>query len=109
MALAVARQLKTTHNPVTPIKDTGCRKGWADGFLQPSVCYAESPKSPSALTVTHSPRVCLSGTQITCFPPTNLSMRQAVYIDSFCWAAVQRQDGDLPLWLHKVLTYRANM
>lgn len=45
------------------------------------------------------------GTQITCFPPTNLSMRQAVYIDSFCWAAVQRQDGDLPLWLHKFFPY----
>lgn len=66
---------------------------------------AESPTSPSAPALTHSPLVCLPGTQITCFPPSNLSMRQAVYFDSFCWAAVQQQDGDLPLWLHKVLTY----
>ncbi|XP_035290875.1 pannexin-1a isoform X1 [Anguilla anguilla] len=51
------------------------------------------------------------GTQITCFSPTNFSWRQAAYVDSFCWAAVQRQDlsGDendhAPLWLHKFFPY----
>uniref|UniRef100_A0A671L6L3 Pannexin-1-like n=1 Tax=Sinocyclocheilus anshuiensis TaxID=1608454 RepID=A0A671L6L3_9TELE len=29
------------------------------------------------------------GTQITCFPPTNFTLRQAAYVDSFCWAAVE--------------------
>lgn len=52
--------------------------------------------------LTHPSLVSLLGTQISCFPPINVSMRQAVYVDSFCWAAVQQQDGDLPLWLHKV-------
>lgn len=44
----------------------------------------------------------LSGTQISCFAPTNFSWRQAAYVDSFCWAAVHTQT--LPLWLHKVHT-----
>uniref|UniRef100_A0A3Q3W5V3 Pannexin n=1 Tax=Mola mola TaxID=94237 RepID=A0A3Q3W5V3_MOLML len=42
------------------------------------------------------------GTQISCFPPTNFSWRQAAYVDSFCWAAVQQQAESSPLWLHKV-------
>lgn len=45
----------------------------------------------------------LSGTQISCFAPTNFSWRQAAYVDSFCWAAVHTQT--LPLWLHKVHTH----
>ncbi|KAJ8347828.1 hypothetical protein SKAU_G00264170 [Synaphobranchus kaupii] len=51
------------------------------------------------------------GTQITCFSPTNFSWRQAAYVDSFCWAAVQRQDlsssenNNAPLWLHKFFPY----
>ncbi|XP_051544300.1 pannexin-1-like [Myxocyprinus asiaticus] len=50
------------------------------------------------------------GTQITCFPPTNFSWRQAAYVDSFCWAAVEsqpREDGDYsaPLRLHKFFPY----
>lgn len=47
----------------------------------------------------------LLGSQISCFPPTNFTMRQAVYVDSFCWVATERQtteDGS-PLWLHKVM------
>lgn len=50
---------------------------------------------------THS--VFSSGTQISCFSPTKFSWRQAAYVDSYCWAAVQTQDtGGMPLWLHKV-------
>ncbi|KAM9857384.1 pannexin-1-like [Aulostomus maculatus] len=45
------------------------------------------------------------GTQITCFPPTNFSWRQAAYVDSFCWAAVQQQSDSSPLWLHKFFPY----
>ncbi|KAI1903167.1 hypothetical protein AGOR_G00024420 [Albula goreensis] len=51
------------------------------------------------------------GTQITCFAPTNFSWRQAAYVDSFCWASVQRQDlyndetNHAPLWLHKFFPY----
>ncbi|XP_030634639.1 pannexin-1 [Chanos chanos] len=46
------------------------------------------------------------GTQISCFSPTNFSWRQAAYVDSFCWAALQQQEkGSLPLWLHKFFPY----
>ncbi|KAI1893975.1 hypothetical protein AGOR_G00129190 [Albula goreensis] len=51
------------------------------------------------------------GTQISCFSPTNFSWRQAAYVDSFCWAAVQKHhlsDDDsnrVPLWLHKFFPY----
>uniref|UniRef100_A0A3Q1GSX1 Pannexin n=1 Tax=Acanthochromis polyacanthus TaxID=80966 RepID=A0A3Q1GSX1_9TELE len=42
------------------------------------------------------------GTQISCFAPSSFSMRQAAYVDSFCWAAVQQQADSSPMWLHKV-------
>ncbi|XP_019939632.1 pannexin-1 isoform X2 [Paralichthys olivaceus] len=45
------------------------------------------------------------GTQISCFAPTNFSWRQAAYVDSFCWAAVQQQADTSPLWLHKFFPY----
>lgn len=47
------------------------------------------------------------GSQISCFPPTNFSLRQAVYVDSFCWVAVESQSTDdgSPLWLHKFFPY----
>ncbi|XP_029111549.1 pannexin-1a [Scleropages formosus] len=50
------------------------------------------------------------GTQISCFSPTNFSWRQAGYVDSFCWASVQKQSlvtehGLVPLWLHKFFPY----
>ncbi|XP_051965443.1 pannexin-1-like [Xyrauchen texanus] len=46
------------------------------------------------------------GTQISCFSPTKFSWRQAGYVDSYCWAALQTQDtGGLPLWLHKFFPY----
>ncbi|XP_069004396.1 pannexin-1-like [Embiotoca jacksoni] len=43
------------------------------------------------------------GTQISCFAPSNFSWRQAVYVDSYCWAAVHTHT--LPLWLHKFFPY----
>uniref|UniRef100_A0A8C6X3F3 Pannexin 1 n=1 Tax=Naja naja TaxID=35670 RepID=A0A8C6X3F3_NAJNA len=48
------------------------------------------------------------GTQMSCFSPSAFSWRQAAYVDSYCWAAVQQkqlsqsESGHLPLWLHKV-------
>ncbi|KAL6110518.1 panx1 [Pungitius sinensis] len=45
------------------------------------------------------------GTQISCFAPTNFSWKQAAYVDSFCWAAVQQQGDSSPLWLHKFFPY----
>ncbi|XP_031429950.1 pannexin-1 [Clupea harengus] len=51
------------------------------------------------------------GTQISCFSPSTFSWRQAMYVDAYCWAAVQKHhltDGDergLPLWLHKFFPY----
>ncbi|KAG8015121.1 Pannexin-1 [Nibea albiflora] len=45
------------------------------------------------------------GTQISCFAPTNFSWRQAAYVDSFCWAALQKQANSSPLWLHKFFPY----
>ncbi|XP_074551520.1 pannexin-1b [Halichoeres trimaculatus] len=45
------------------------------------------------------------GSQISCFAPTNFSWRQAAYVDSFCWAAVQHQTDTSQLWLHKFFPY----
>ncbi|XP_058239068.1 pannexin-1b [Hemibagrus wyckioides] len=47
------------------------------------------------------------GSQISCFPPTNFTVRQATYVDSFCWVAAESQstkDGS-PLSLHKFFPY----
>nr|7DWB_A Chain A, Pannexin-1 [Homo sapiens]7DWB_B Chain B, Pannexin-1 [Homo sapiens]7DWB_C Chain C, Pannexin-1 [Homo sapiens]7DWB_D Chain D, Pannexin-1 [Homo sapiens]7DWB_E Chain E, Pannexin-1 [Homo sapiens]7DWB_F Chain F, Pannexin-1 [Homo sapiens]7DWB_G Chain G, Pannexin-1 [Homo sapiens] len=51
------------------------------------------------------------GTQISCFSPSSFSWRQAAFVDSYCWAAVQQKNslqsesGNLPLWLHKFFPY----
>ncbi|XP_076843666.1 pannexin-1-like [Brachyhypopomus gauderio] len=47
------------------------------------------------------------GTQISCFPPSNFTLRQAAYTDSFCWVAVESQstENGSPLWLHKFFPY----
>ncbi|XP_007122749.2 pannexin-1 [Physeter macrocephalus] len=51
------------------------------------------------------------GTQISCFSPSSFSWRQASFVDSYCWAAVQQKDslqgdsGNLPLCLHKFFPY----
>ncbi|XP_057242129.1 pannexin-1-like [Malurus melanocephalus] len=50
------------------------------------------------------------GAQISCFAPSSFSWRQAAYVDSYCWAAVQQKQPshnnleNIPLWLHKVST-----
>ncbi|XP_012884270.1 PREDICTED: pannexin-1 [Dipodomys ordii] len=50
-------------------------------------------------------------TQISCFSPSSFSWRQAAFVDSYCWAAVQQKgslpsgSGNLPLWLHKFFPY----
>lgn len=90
------------HHPVKSIKPRVRAEAGGRWLWWGSCLFAESPKRPSVLT--HPSLLSLLGTQISCFPPINVSMRQAVYVDSFCWAAVQQQDGDLPLWLHKVPT-----
>ncbi|XP_041272994.1 pannexin-1 isoform X2 [Onychostruthus taczanowskii] len=47
------------------------------------------------------------GAQISCFAPSSFSWRQAAYVDSYCWAAVQQKQAshnnleNIPLWLHK--------
>lgn len=43
------------------------------------------------------------GTQISCFSPSNFSWRQAMYVDSYCWAAVHTHT--LNLGLHKFFPY----
>ncbi|XP_045646732.1 pannexin-1 [Ursus americanus] len=50
------------------------------------------------------------GTQISCFSPSSFSWRQAAFVDSYCWAAVQQgslqsDSGRLPLCLHKFFPY----
>ncbi|XP_075190079.1 pannexin-1 [Anomaloglossus baeobatrachus] len=53
----------------------------------------------------------VDGAQISCFAPSSFSWRQAAYVDSFCWAAVQQKDlsysdsGSVPLRLHKFFPY----
>ncbi|XP_062983225.1 pannexin-1 isoform X2 [Elgaria multicarinata webbii] len=48
---------------------------------------------------------------MSCFSPSSFSWRQAAYVDSYCWAAVQQKQlsqsdsGHLPLWLHKFFPY----
>ncbi|XP_028581912.2 pannexin-1 isoform X2 [Podarcis muralis] len=48
---------------------------------------------------------------MSCFSPSTFSWRQAAYVDSYCWAAVQQKQlsqsdsGHLPLWLHKFFPY----
>ncbi|XP_058681742.1 pannexin-1 isoform X1 [Ammospiza nelsoni] len=49
------------------------------------------------------------GAQISCFAPSSFSWRQAAYVDSYCWAAVQQKQPshnnleNIPLSLHKLL------
>ncbi|NWX84735.1 PANX1 protein, partial [Nothoprocta pentlandii] len=51
------------------------------------------------------------GAQISCFAPSSFSWRQAAYVDSYCWAAVQQKQTsqnnveNIPLWLHKFFPY----
>uniref|UniRef100_UPI00398E45A9 pannexin-3-like n=1 Tax=Pristiophorus japonicus TaxID=55135 RepID=UPI00398E45A9 len=49
--------------------------------------------------------------QITCFPPSNFSLKQATYVDLYCWETLLHHQlqpsGNVQtsLWIHKVFPY----
>ncbi|XP_064424708.1 pannexin-3 [Latimeria chalumnae] len=51
------------------------------------------------------------GIQITCFPPSNFSIKQSGYVDTFCWDSLIHHEFDADgfeehsLWIHKVFPY----
>uniref|UniRef100_A0A672JJQ0 Pannexin n=1 Tax=Salarias fasciatus TaxID=181472 RepID=A0A672JJQ0_SALFA len=52
------------------------------------------------------------GPQISCFPPSNFTIKQASYVDTYCWDSLMHHefDGDgnfeeRSLWVHKMFPY----
>ncbi|KAI4904942.1 hypothetical protein NFI96_012055, partial [Prochilodus magdalenae] len=52
------------------------------------------------------------GPQISCFPPTNFTMKQAAYVDTYCWDSLMHHEFDTngnfeerSLWVHKMFPY----
>ncbi|XP_023197540.1 pannexin-3 isoform X2 [Xiphophorus maculatus] len=52
------------------------------------------------------------GPQISCFPPSNFTVKQADYVDTYCWDSLMHHefDGDgnfeeRSLWVHKMFPY----
>ncbi|KAF4073361.1 hypothetical protein AMELA_G00257850 [Ameiurus melas] len=47
------------------------------------------------------------GSQIICFPPSNLTLPNVLDLNSFCWddAGQQTAENGSPLWLHKYFPY----
>ncbi|XP_077360770.1 pannexin-3-like isoform X1 [Festucalex cinctus] len=52
------------------------------------------------------------GPQISCFPPTNFTMKQASYVDTYCWDSLMHHEFDSngnfeerSLWVHKMFPY----
>ncbi|XP_035290547.1 pannexin-3 isoform X1 [Anguilla anguilla] len=52
------------------------------------------------------------GPQISCFPPNNFTVKQASYVDTYCWDSLMHHefDGDgnfeeRSLWVHKMFPY----
>lgn len=52
------------------------------------------------------------GPQISCFPPSNFTIKQAGYVDTYCWDSLMHHefDGDgnfeeRSLWVHKMFPY----
>ncbi|XP_051895974.1 pannexin-3 [Pristis pectinata] len=49
--------------------------------------------------------------QITCFPPSNFSLKQAAYVDLYCWETLlhhqlhPNNNMQTSLWIHKVFPY----
>lgn len=50
-----------------------------------------------------------AGPQISCFPPSNFTVKQASYIDTYCWDSLMHHEFDSDgnfeersLWVHKV-------
>lgn len=50
-----------------------------------------------------------AGPQISCFPPSNFTVKQAAYVDTYCWDTLMHHEPDSSgnfeersLWVHKV-------
>ncbi|KAG7515251.1 pannexin-3 isoform X1 [Solea senegalensis] len=52
------------------------------------------------------------GPQISCFPPSNFTIKQASYVDTYCWDSLMHHEFDSEgnfeersLWVHKMFPY----
>ncbi|XP_044227060.1 homeobox protein PKNOX2 [Thunnus albacares] len=52
------------------------------------------------------------GPQISCFPPSNFTIKQASYVDTYCWDSLMHHEFDndgnfeeRSLWVHKMFPY----
>ncbi|XP_036451632.1 pannexin-3 isoform X2 [Colossoma macropomum] len=52
------------------------------------------------------------GPQISCFPPSNFTVKQAAYVDTYCWDSLMHHESDTngnfeehSLWVHKIFPY----
>nr|XP_046267429.1 homeobox protein PKNOX2 [Scatophagus argus] len=52
------------------------------------------------------------GPQISCFPPSNFTIKQASYVDTYCWDSLMHHEFDSngnfeerSLWVHKMFPY----
>nr|XP_033494610.1 pannexin-3 isoform X2 [Epinephelus lanceolatus] len=52
------------------------------------------------------------GPQISCFPPSNFTIKQASYVDTYCWDSLMHHEFDSDgnfeersLWVHKMFPY----
>uniref|UniRef100_A0A667YV33 Pannexin n=1 Tax=Myripristis murdjan TaxID=586833 RepID=A0A667YV33_9TELE len=52
------------------------------------------------------------GPQISCFPPSNFTVKQASYVDTYCWDSLMHHEFDSDgnfeersLWVHKMFPY----
>ncbi|XP_056096163.1 uncharacterized protein LOC130075548 isoform X4 [Rhinichthys klamathensis goyatoka] len=52
------------------------------------------------------------GPQISCFPPNNFTIKQAAYVDTYCWDSLMHHEFDTDgnfeersLWVHKMFPY----
>ncbi|XP_030648658.1 pannexin-3 isoform X2 [Chanos chanos] len=52
------------------------------------------------------------GPQISCFPPSNFTVKQAAYVDTYCWDSLMHHEFDTDgnfdersLWVHKMFPY----
>ncbi|XP_043532358.1 pannexin-3-like [Chiloscyllium plagiosum] len=66
-----------------------------------------------ARTGEYKMQVAVEESQITCFPPSNFSLKQATYVDLYCWETLLHRhlqtSGTMQtsLWIHKVLKTQA--
>ncbi|KAK3550360.1 hypothetical protein QTP86_025137, partial [Hemibagrus guttatus] len=52
------------------------------------------------------------GSQVSCFPPSNFTVKQAAYVDTYCWDSLMHHEFDengnseeRSLWVHKMFPY----